>query len=118
MNDLELNKEVAIKVLGWKWVPLNEIPGCEAFRMLSGAGQWYNSLGEQEYLPSFLTNMEHAWSYLVEPLRGAWDIQSVSDGWYVRLSVPRGPYSDKIVSAHAKTAAEAICLAALKSVDS
>lgn len=116
MNNIELNKEVAIKVLGWKWVPLNEIPGCEALRSLPDSGSWFNANGDQEYLPSVSTNMEHAWSYLVEPLRGAWDIQSVSDGWYVRLSVSRGPYSDKIVSAHAKTAAEAICLAALKSV--
>jgi hypothetical protein len=65
-------------------------------------------------LPNYSTNIADAWT-IVDEMRGVWDLQSMSNRWFVRLAVQDGN-SDKIMSAEAYTVEYAICLAALMSL--
>jgi hypothetical protein len=64
-------------------------------------------------LPFYTGSIESAWE-VVEFMRGAWDMHSLSKSWVVYLATPQGPYSDKFVSAAHESFPMAVCIAALK----
>lgn len=64
-------------------------------------------------LPNYSSNISDAWK-LIETLGGVWDIGNEPDGWRIRWAMKSNPWSDRIITVNAPTAAMGICLAVLQ----
>ncbi len=116
MKNKELDALVAEKIFGHE-VVLNITKRHEFYTI--GEACWYDDEGCMELansVPLYSQDISAAWE-VVEKMEGVWDIKSFSKGWYVRLAVRTSPFSDKIVDADAPTLPEAICLAALRTIN-